>query len=59
MLGGDNMNEKMMQALSELDWLEALKTASQLKEIAEYYTGSKSPAQPVIHTKDRFFLGFS
>ena len=30
------MNEKMIQALSELDWLEALKTASQLKEIAEY-----------------------
>lgn len=30
------MNEKTMTALSELNWLEIMKTANQLSEISEY-----------------------
>ena len=30
------MDKKTLAALSQLDWFETLKTANQLKEIAEY-----------------------
>lgn len=32
----DTMDKKTLAALSKLDWFEMLKTANQMKEIAEY-----------------------